>query len=244
MVPLRLEAAASVFVVFRTAADRKCLIGVYRENRGTIGAHEVRRVDAHTAEIAAPESGTYHVKSASGRTYSHTVEVPEAQQIGGSWAIAVPVGAGAPKSVAMERLVSWTEHPDDDVKYFSGTATYRMEFVIKPDLLHSGQALLLDLGGVKEIVEVFVNDRSFGILWKPQFVAAITEAVREGINRLELRVTNLWPNRLTGGSRLPRQERVTWTNYNPYTAASPLLDSGLFGPVLICASTRFTIVVD
>ena len=34
----------------------------------------------------------------------------------------------APEQVTLERLISWTEHSDPGVKYFSGTATYRCRF--------------------------------------------------------------------------------------------------------------------
>jgi len=72
-----------------------------------------------------------------------------------------------------------------------------------------------------------------GILWKPPFRVDITAAVRPGKNTLRVKVTNLWPNRLIGDQKLPEKDRFTWTTFNPYKADSPLLDSGLLGPVTV-----------
>jgi hypothetical protein len=93
--------------------------------------------------------------------------------------------------------------------------------------------VLLDLGVVKNLAELSVNQKAVGILWKRPFSADITGLLRPGTNQLEIRVTNLWPNRLIGDQKVPRDKRVTWTTFNPYTASSPLLDSGLLGPVVV-----------
>ena len=59
----------------------------------------------------------------------------------------------------------------------------------------------------------------------------ITGAVRTKGNQLEVEVANLWPNRLIGDQTLPTAQRLTWTTWNPFTKGSPLLESGLLGPV-------------
>ena len=102
----------------------------------------------------------------------------------------------------------------------------------------AGRELRLDLGRVKEIAEVKLNGRKLGILWKPPFRADITSAARAGKNTLEIRVTNLWPNRLIGDQRLPEKERHTWASFNPFKADSPLLESGLLGPVQVTTAAR------
>jgi hypothetical protein len=77
-----------------------------------------------------------------------------------------------------------------------------------------------------------VNGRSLGVLWKAPFVVDVTDAVRSGKNRLEVKVTNVWPNRMIGDKQ-PGAQRVTFSSYDPYKADSPLLPSGLLGPVTI-----------
>ena len=83
------------------------------------------------------------------------------------------------------------------------------------------------------MAEVKLNGRSLGTLWKTPFRVDITEAVATGQNRLEIAVVNLWPNRLIGDQGEPPQRRIAWTTWNPFTKDSPLLPSGLMGPVTL-----------
>ena len=144
-----------------------------------------------------------------------------------------PPGLGAPDKIALPELTSWTDNADDGVKYFSGTATYATD--VKIPAKPSGRRLYLDLGAVKEIAEVKLNGKALGILWKPPFRVDISAAARPGRNRLEVKITNLWPNRLIGDQQLPEAKRLTWTTNSPYKKDSPLLPSGLLGPVRVVA---------
>jgi hypothetical protein len=95
----------------------------------------------------------------------------------------------------------------------------------------------LDLGTVHNVAEVLVNGGSAGIAWKAPYKVDITDFVKTGSNRLEIRLSNLWPNRLIGdkqpGSTQPHATAV----YNPLRADSPLLPSGLLGPVRVLQVT-------
>ncbi len=63
-------------------------------------------------------------------------------------------------------------------------------------------------------------------------------AAREGANELEIKVINLWPNRLIGDKQPGAGAPCAWTTFDrAYNANSPLLPSGLFGPVRLMAST-------
>ena len=57
-------------------------------------------------------------------------------------------------------------------------------------------------------------------------------------NRLEIDVVNLWPNRLIGDAGLPPEERRTKTNVTEFKKDTPLLPSGLLGPVSVMAEDR------
>ena len=91
----------------------------------------------------------------------------------------------------------------------------------------------MDLGEVKNIAEVVINGESVGIVWKTPFQVNITEPLIEGENRLEIRVTNLWVNRLIGDQQPGIEKTYTYTTQAFYQADSPLLPSGLLGPVTI-----------
>ena len=119
--------------------------------------------------------------------------------------------------MSLERLISWTEHPDAGVKYFSGTATYRRRLEVPARMLGKDRALYLDLGRVSVIAEAKLNDQELGILWKPPFRVEVTDILHAGANDLVVRVVNLWPNRLIGDEFLPAD--CEWVN--PSTPGNP-----------------------
>jgi hypothetical protein len=168
-----------------------------------------------------------------------------------------PPNWGAPATVTLDKLISWTSHPDDGVKYFSGTASYEKEIEIPADRLTAGRELWLDLGEVKYFAEVFLNGQNLGRLWKPPFRVNVAPAAKPGANRLVVKVTNLWPNRLIGDEQLPPDRewtkrgaikewpqwlldgkpsptgRFTFATWHHWKKNSPLLVSGLLGPVTL-----------
>jgi hypothetical protein len=93
--------------------------------------------------------------------------------------------------------------------------------------------IILDLGKVKNLADVTLNGKSLGILWKEPFQIDVTGSLKQGKNRLAVKVTNLWPNRLIGDQKLPEKDRTTWASVSLYKATDPLLPSGLMGPVTI-----------
>ena len=97
--------------------------------------------------------------------------------------------------------------------------------------------LWLNLGDVKNIAEVFVNGKSLGIVWKKPFRVNVTGALKPGDNNLEIKVTNLWVNRLIGDAQPRVTNKITYTTMPFYQANSKLLPSGLLGPVQIVALT-------
>jgi hypothetical protein len=129
-------------------------------------------------------------------------------------------------------LNDWTKHPEQAIKYFSGTAAYTNSFEATPGMLKNKE-LFLDLGDVSVSAKVILNGRDLGVVWRKPFRVDISKAVKPGKNELKIEVVNLWPNRLIGDENLPEQERKTFTNMRVYKADSPLLPSGLLGPVIL-----------
>jgi len=136
--------------------------------------------------------------------------------------------------VRLDRLLSWSAHPDPGVRHFSGAAVYRTTFpwATKPSEISNPESeIFLDLGRVEVMARVRLNGADVGTVWKAPFRLNITRALRPGDNQLEIEVANLWSNRLIGDAGLPVAQRVAWTTWNPFTADTPLLESGLLGPV-------------
>jgi hypothetical protein len=150
-------------------------------------------------------------------------------EIAGSWEVHFPANLGAPPSRVFEKLVSWTTIPDDGVKYFSGTATYRKEFEVPASMLGHGDHLELNLGQLRNVAEATLNGQPLGIRWKPPFSYDVTGRVRPGKNTLAVEITNVWANRLAGDAKLPREKRVTRIARKLGPTAP--LEAGLFGPV-------------
>lgn len=151
--------------------------------------------------------------------------------VSGPWTLRFPPGWGAPASVLWNDLGSWTGSQDPGIRYFSGTATYAAEFEVDEALLGGGRSLLLDLGSLREVAEVTLNGRNLGILWKEPFRTDVTGALRAGRNILEVKVTNLWNNRLVGDLLEPGHEPLARTNM--VLKPRDLIPSGLFGPVTL-----------
>lgn len=103
--------------------------------------------------------------------------------------------------------------------------------------MKQGRRVLIDLGEVKNMAEVIVNGKNLGVLWKLPFRTDITDALVKGRNTVVLNVTNLWPNRIIGDLQPDAKEKITYTAMPFYQADSPLLPSGLLGPVKILTET-------
>lgn len=155
----------------------------------------------------------------------------ETAVIAGPWDVAFDTALGGPGTVRFEALTDWRDHEEEGIRYYSGIATYRTRF----DVANPAAPLLLDLGEVHSMARVRVNGRDLGAVWCAPWRVDIGGAVQQGGNTLEIEVANLWPNRLIGDQRLPEEQRIAWTTWNPYTAASPLMPSGLLGPVRLLA---------
>ncbi len=154
------------------------------------------------------------------------------KEINGPWTVDFDPLWGGPGRVRFDRLIDWTTSSDPRIKYYSGTAVYEADVVLTNEDLKKG-ALWLALGDLREIAEIYVNGISCGVVWYPPFRAEITHAVREGTNSIRIEVVNFWPNRIIGDQFLPEEKRYTRTNIRRLTRETPLMESGLFGPVRI-----------
>ena len=130
------------------------------------------------------------------------------QDLGSTWLVSFEKGRGAPEGTCVvEGLRSLSTFEDPRIRYFSGTATYvkRTQFFFDgEDNLAKASKVVLDLGDVREIAEVFVNGKACGVAWHPPFRVDITGTLHRGENNfIEVKVTNTWRNRLIGDKREP-----------------------------------------
>ena len=160
----------------------------------------------------------------------------------GPWRITFPEGWGAPPELFFDNLISWTDSEIEGVKYFSGTATYHKTLNINKGQLGEHGKVTIDLGDIRDVAEVFINDNSAGVLWKRPFALDITDLVKNGENHLKIEIVNMWVNRLTGDMLSESNERYCRTNH-PYVKKDNwagggdetfrIQPSGLLGPVRI-----------
>jgi hypothetical protein len=161
------------------------------------------------------------------------VEETNVETVNGAWKVAFQADRGAPAQITLEKLTSWTENTDPGVKYFSGTGTYTTTVNAQAGWFHDGARMWIDLGDVKNIAQVTVNGVALGEVWHAPFRVDATKALHPGANEVTVKVTNLWPNRMIGDLQPGVTKTYTWADVKPYKPDSPLLSSGLMGPVTI-----------
>lgn len=238
-VRLDLAAGGSTFVVFVDGKDYAQVADLQR--KGGMPQNKLPPASVvHTIERAATlrcwESGTYSVQGGSGEVSHVEVDgIPAPVMVEGPWDLTFEPGLGAPQSARLDALASWTEHPEEGIRNYSGTATYRRSLEVPASSLGRGRRVYLDLGEVGEVAEVFINGKSTGVLWKPPFRADLTQHTRSGSNDLRIEVTNLWINRLAGDQHLPAPKQITRTNVRQGQSWEAL-PSGLLGPVRVLTS--------
>jgi len=155
--------------------------------------------------------------------------------LAGPWDVAFQLKRGAPERLSFDKLVDWSQHSLPGVRNFSGVATYTTRFDWTPASTPAAahRRTFIDLGEVQVMASVKLNGRDLGVAWTTPFRVDATSALQPGANTLEIRVANLWPNRLIGDAALPADQRIAWTTWNPFPKETPLLPSGLMGPVRI-----------
>jgi hypothetical protein len=216
------------------------------------------------AEVWQP--GRYELKTASGQTLRcETLALPQPQEDTGPWELCFPPNWDAPERVTLEKLISWSEHSHSGVKYFSGTATYTKTIHVPRELLGKDRHLYLDLGKVQVMAQVKLNSKDLGILWKSPYRVDVTDAVKAGENTLQVKVVNLWVNRMIGDEKMPEDSsrnangtlkewpqwlqegkpsptgRYTFTSWRLWKTDDSLLESGLIGPLTLRAAERLKV---
>jgi hypothetical protein len=174
-------------------------------------------------------------------------------EIAGPWKVWFDPQWGGPGEVTFEKLVDWSKHPAEGIRYYSGTAVYTVDFDVPAGLkISRGDRLYLDLGEEHCLARVKLNGKELGVVWTTPPRLPLTSGLKKKGNHLEIEVANLWVNRMIGDENEPWDgvvdekwpewllkgqprptKRYTFAPYRFYKQGDPLLPSGLLGPVLI-----------
>jgi len=212
------------------------------EIRGAV-AFEQTDDDRTTVPLKLPPRGSIFVvfrhaipKAQDDPATTNWPTLSAAIQIQGSWTVRFDPEWGGPESAVFQELEDWTRRPEPGIKHYSGTATYQKTFDLPEALRQDNRRVYLNLGKVENLAEVRLNGKDLGVVWTAPWQVEITAALRPTDNKLEIDVVNLWPNRLIGDAALPPEKRLTKTNVTKFKKDSPLLPSGLLGPVRLYAT--------
>jgi (4-O-methyl)-D-glucuronate---lignin esterase len=233
-VPLSFPPHGSVFIVFEHAPGTHA-VRIMKDNvevfpsilpgAGIFGSPK--------AGIAATNPGVYTVDFSNGSSRRFTVAaVAQTARFHPQWTLAFPPHLGAPASIPVDKFSSWTQSSNPGVRYFSGTATYKDALQVSASSLAPGRQLWLDLGQVREVATVSINDKQVATLWHPPFRVRVDRVLHPGVNSVAIEISNLWANRLIGDSQ-PGAKHYATTNIDNYSSDSPLLPSGLLTGVSI-----------
>jgi len=150
----------------------------------------------------------------------------------GPWEVAFDPEWGGPASISFPSLQDWSQRPEAGIKHYSGIATYRKTFDLPAGV---NEDLYLDLGTVHELAEVSVNGQTLRTVWCAPWRVKLPDGLKRTGNQLEIKVANLWTNRLLGDAAKPPSERLTRATASP--RISSLKPSGLLGPVTLKAAS-------
>lgn len=262
-IPLNLPAAGSVFVVFRSGEKPAAFARIDLDGHTLSDATDVTKADTGAPypnfglspkdelqpwitpaplsctvsgnQLLSWENGTYSLTRSDGSVKSVVVKDARTTPLDGAWSLSFPSGWDAPERIDLPELKPWSALDHSATRAFSGTATYSK--TVKLPVLDANQRLMLDLGRVADIAEIAVNGETAATLWAPPFRADITPFVQAGANRIDVKVTNTWYNRLAYDASLPKDRQKTWTINGP-GADAPLKEAGLVGPVALHVGQR------
>jgi hypothetical protein len=254
-VPIDLPAEGSVFVVFRESSKNVDPLNSCVAN--SIIKPEFELNPQNQLQIKVAENGSYTMKFQSGKTTEIVVDdLPGPLYLNQPWLVKFQKFYGFDSTLVFDKLMDWKDHSLEQVKYYSGTATYTSKLNIGEEYFGENKQLELNLGEVSVAAKVFVNGEELSVLWKSPFTIDISKAAKEGENELRIEVTNTWTNRLIGDENYPNEtgydikmdtmpdwytnneapnlgQRKAFCAYPFYKQGDSLESSGLIGPVQI-----------
>lgn len=240
IIPIDLPENGSTFIIFRGKPHKNHFTSI----TGSGTPQLIRQQDA-SIKVTSWENGEYIMVDTKNRQQKIVIQVEEPVKLTGPWELTFqPAVGGDHIKKPFKDLMLWNDHKDPEIKYFSGNVLYKITFELNRDQIQN--TARLKLGQVFDIAQVWINNKDMGIVWTHPWSIELSDVLTEGLNQLEIEVTNCWRNRLIGDAGLPEDKRKTQTNvrlvadrsiyknsYEAYSADDPLSPSGLLGPVFI-----------
>ncbi|NBS53664.1 MAG: hypothetical protein EBS96_13840 [Spartobacteria bacterium] len=152
-IPLRLDSSGSQFLVFKKAAAKKApVVELLKDGQslrsvkgGAVALPENTASIEATAKgglrLNASEAGRYTLSFADGAKSEVDVKnLPAPEIVPEKWNVTFQKDRSAPEGgVPFDKLVSWTNRPEDGIRYFSGTASYEQGVNVSQERLQSGK---------------------------------------------------------------------------------------------------------
>ena len=208
VLPLYLDAGESVFIVLKQSTAS------LRELRGTTQPKQSK------IDCSAPLAMTKH--------YRKIVSLDSA------WVVQFdPEARGPEQAVAFNKLTEWNLNPDERIRYYSGTAVYSKTFRWNET---NKNKIFLELENVYNIASVKLNGVDCGTIWTKPYRLDISKALKQGINTIEIAVSNTWANRIMGDEIFnagKEEDKRIWTNARYRTTDKQPVPSGLTGKIWI-----------
>jgi hypothetical protein len=189
-VQLDLDDHQYMFVVFRKRSDGSDHITSVTGN-----------VEFSANKLIARDDKPFDIQFSNGKKQVLNLPAPLESAIANEWTVNFQPKLEPAFELTFPSLSDFSEHSDNRVKYFAGTATYQTTFNVTG--LKDDKQYLLDLGQLNDIVSVSLNGRPVGVDWYPPYQIDITTAIKAGENKLEIAVTTNWANRLIGDEKEP-----------------------------------------
>ena len=246
-IPVTFKPKESLFFIFREGKPEKSINKVVLDDKQLFPAKDIFNTSVSIPEALFGKDGNYVFRTNetdnytfttnNGESFTRELKAPEIKEIKDFKGKInfLPVNSGKPDSVKISGLQSYTDFQEPAIKYFSGTATYQIDFELLSDYLNISDSVYLCIGDMDATAEVRLNNVSLGNCWMPNSLFSVGTLLKEN-NHLEITIANTCRNRIIGDFIGFGKLENVWTSGpvgNFLMKESILKPSGVIGPLML-----------